>query len=192
MTLANSEKQLCQLRSVLLNAKLASNGTFTMAESIVGQQALNPAITITISSSSAEHVATQINGVGFTNIQASVDSNNRVVIEHTKGGEIAIVDANNVFASMGFTVSTPNLYADVVGFRASNWKILSYTASNTAVTTTAADGQLWYSSVVDEVDIIGSVARSRPGETTVSGQEHPSSKIDIRCPPVKLINKLHR
>ena len=162
-----------------------TNGTFTMAESIVGQQALNPAITITISSSSAEHVATQINGVGFTNIQASVDSNNRVVIEHTKGGEIAIVDANNVFASMGFTVSTPNLYADVVGFRASNWKILSYTASNTAVTTTAADGQLWYSSVVDEVDIMYHNGTNWKGYSAVSGSDPAGPTVSATAPTVQ-------
>jgi len=163
-----------------------TSGTFTMAESIVGQQALNPAITITISSSSAEHVATQINGVGFTNIQASVDSNNRVVIEHTKGGEIAIVDANNVFASMGFTVSTPNLYADVVGFRASNWKILSYTASNTAVTTTAADGQLWYSSVVDEVDIMYHNGTNWKGYSAVSSSDPAGPTVSATAPTVSI------
>ena len=166
-------------------ANQVTSGTFTMAESIVGQQALNPAITITISSSSAEHVATQINGVGFTNIQASVDSNNRVVIEHTKGGEIAIVDANNVFASMGFTVSTPNLYADVVGFRASNWKILSYTASNTAVTTTAADGQLWYSSVVDEVDIMYHNGTNWKGYSAVSSSDPAGPTVSATAPTVQ-------
>jgi hypothetical protein len=39
-------------------------------------------------------------------------------------------------------------------FMASNWNVLTYTAKATAPTATPATGALWYSSVVDEVDIM--------------------------------------
>ena len=37
---------------------------------------------------------------------------------------------------------------------ASNWNVLTYTAKATAPTATPTTGALWYSSVVDEVDIM--------------------------------------
>ena len=65
-------------------------------------------------------------------------------------GFSAYVDANN---------GTPNLYTVPAGdsdhdFVASNWKVLTYTASANAPTALAADGTLWYNSITDEVDIM--------------------------------------
>ena len=39
-------------------------------------------------------------------------------------------------------------------FVATNWRVLTYTASNGAPTSLATDGQLWYNSIVDEVDMM--------------------------------------
>ena len=39
-------------------------------------------------------------------------------------------------------------------FAASNWRVLTYTASDDAPTSLAEDGQRWYNSIVDEVDIM--------------------------------------
>ena len=173
-------------------AQQVTSGTFTIAESLVGQQDLDTPITVTISSSSAEHIASQINAVGFTNIKASVDSSSRVVIEHTTGGEFKIVDASNVFASMGFTAydytqltGTPNLYAVTGGFVASNWKRLDYSASNTAITTTAADGQLWYSSVVDEVDIMYHNGTAWKGYSAVTGSDPAGPQVSATAPTIQ-------
>ena len=66
---------------------------------------------------------------------------------------------------MGFSAyvnansGTANLYTAPAGdtaneFVASNWQVLTYTASTTAPTALAADGTLWYSSITDEVDIM--------------------------------------
>ena len=170
--------------SVIATQVSAGAATFTIAESIVGQAALNAPITVSVSptgaATDADLIAGAINGSGFTNIKASVDSTNRIVIEHTAGGDFVIVDTNSILNDAGFTAydyvnktGTPNLYADGSNLRASDWKILSYTASATAVTTTAADGQLWYSSVIDEVDIM--VLKSINGVPTWKGYSAVSS-----------------
>ena len=39
-------------------------------------------------------------------------------------------------------------------YNISGWNTLTYTASNTEPTTTPADGALWYSSTIDEIDIM--------------------------------------
>ena len=152
--------------SAVATGQGAGSKSFSIAESIVGQEALNSGITVTVTTSNnntdADTIAGGINGAGFTNIVASVDSQNRVVIEHNDGGEFKIVDTNGLLEAIGFSNTTTNLgfepgttaLTNPKEFRASNWKVLSYNASATALTSLTENGQLWYSSVVDEVDIM--------------------------------------
>lgn len=182
--------------SVIATQVSAGAATFTIAESIVGQAALNAPITVSVSptgaATDADLIAGAINGSGFTNIKASVDSTNRIVIEHTAGGDFVIVDTNSILNDAGFTAynyvnktGTPNLYTDGSNLRASNWKILSYTASATAVTTTAADGQLWYSSVVDEVDILYHNGTDWKGYSAVSSSDPAGPTVSATAPTVQ-------
>ena len=145
----------------------AGTYNFNLQETTSGSAALGTAIQVQITStgdaSDADLWADAINSAGFTNITASVNSQNRLVITHATGGDIRIADISG-FTNM-FTVfdatnpnSTANLYDDPTGdaglYIATQWKVLSYTASELAPTTTPATGALWYSSVVDEVDIM--------------------------------------
>ena len=77
--------------------------------------------------------------------------------------KLTSIDTNGLLALAGFAVgTTSNFYyeAGTTGatnppqYTISNWKSLSYSASDNAVTSLAADGQLWYSSTIDEVDIM--------------------------------------
>ena len=121
-------------------------------------------ITTTGANTDADAIANAINSQGLlTNIKATVDSLNRVVIEHTEGGDINITDTNGIMPLAGFsTTSTANFYFEAgtdgstnpSQYTISNWKVLSYTASDDAVTSLASDGQMWYSSTIDEVDIM--------------------------------------
>ena len=170
--------------------------SFQIAESIVGQAALNSAVTVSVSptgaATDADLIAGAINGSGFTNIVASVDSSNRIVIEHNDGGEFVITDTNGTLGEAGFTAynyntkaGTANLYADGSNLRASNWKILTYTASANAVTTTAADGQLWYSSIVDEVDIMYHNGTEWKGYSAVSSSDPAGPQVSATAPTVQ-------
>ena len=143
---------------------------FTIAESIVGQAAMSTgkalSVTATGAASDADLIANAINAAGFVNVVASVDASNRVIIQHNDGGEIHIKDTNGALGLIGFTAfnystkaGTANLYAAPAGdatydFHASNWKILTQTASAEAPTALTTDGALWYNSIVDEVDIM--------------------------------------
>lgn len=163
------------ITSAKINSQLdgGTNSTFTMAETLAGQSSYASAKTITFdalgNTGDADRMAGAINGAGFTNIRASVDSQNRVVITHTAGGEIKLVDTDGQLNLAGFKVfvstdptSTTNLaYApgtdantSPAQFVASIWRVLDYTASDNEPTTLAADGELWYNSVVDEIDIL--------------------------------------
>ncbi len=145
----------------------ASTYSLTINETRKGATSTSQAIvsiTTNGNSSDADVIAGAINGAsGLNNVKASVDSLNRLVIEHTEGGEINITDTNGLLALAGFDpASTANLYYEAgttsatnpKQYTISNWKMLSYSASDNAITSLAADGQLWYSSTIDEVDIM--------------------------------------
>jgi hypothetical protein len=120
---------------------------FTLAETVAGSTTLTSRqITFTGAGTAAdaETLADEINSAGFANVVASVDANDKVTISHTKGGDVQITDTSGDLADIGIDV-------DVI----SNWSVLdTFTASADAPTSTTADGTLWYSSVVDEVDMM--------------------------------------
>ena len=166
---------------------------FTIAESIVGQAAMSTgqalSVTATGAASDADLIADAINAAGFVNVVASVDASNRVVIEHNDGGEIHIKDTNGALGLIGFTAfnystkaGTANLYAAPTGdttydFHASNWKILTQTASPNAPTALTTDGALWYNSIVDEVDIMVHDGNTWKGYQNVYSNADPLGPI---------------
>jgi len=140
----------------------------------------------------ADTVAGLINSANIANVVASVDSQNRVVISHTQGGEIRFVDTDGLVTVMGLTAfvsttsGTPNLYyvpgtdgtTSPQQLQASNWKVLSYTASDNEVTALTTNGRLWYNSIVDEVDILVNtgtewVGYQYDGVSGISGNASP-------------------
>ena len=142
---------------------------FGIAESTVGSSSLSATYTINVTcdgtTGDAETIVEGINGAGMANVSATVDAQNRIVISHSKAGDFRLINTANFLTTLGFSAfvdantGTPNLYAAPSGdstydFVASNWKVLSYTASEDAPNALAADGALWYNSIVDEVDIM--------------------------------------
>lgn len=142
----------------------AGTYSFDLEESTLGSTVRSNRKTVNVTttgaSSDADVIAGAINAAGFTNIVALVDANNRIVVQHKTGGEIRIADTNGVLNLAGFsTTLTANLYAVPTGdavndWVASNWAPLTYTASADEPLSLTADGELWYSSVVDEVDVL--------------------------------------
>ena len=154
--------------------------SFTIAETTKSSASLSGTTTIsfTITASGAANaaqVAGEINSSmpSNSNIVASVDSQNRLVLVHELGGDIHLTDGTgDPLAALGFIPFDPlagtgtpgsegnyttNLYSDLDGDHdliASLWKPLTYVAASTAPTSLTANGTLWYSSVIDEVDIM--------------------------------------
>ncbi len=154
---------------IAANTFSAGAGSFSIRESIKGSSTLSDSVTVNFTTAGtvddAETVAAAINTampIG-TSVVASVDSANRIVIQHNQGGEIYIVDGTaDAFRDAGFTTvganPTANLYDHPNGsagsFVASLWKVLTYTAGEDSPKSLTADGQLWYNSLIDEVDMM--------------------------------------
>ena len=151
-------------------ADQGANYSLTISETRKGVNSTSSAIITVLdadlnqNSADVDVIAGAINSAaGLNNVKASVDSLNRLVLEHIEGGEINITDTNGLLALIGFDpASTSNLYYEAgttsatnpKQYTISNWKMLSYSASDNAVTSLASDGQLWYSSTIDEVDLM--------------------------------------
>ena len=111
-------------------------------------------------------LANAINAANIANIEAAVTADNRVTITHSQGGDIRFIDESGDLGlnstnnpGIVYTLSTDgaNTYTGV----ASGWfprtfagTQQSYYISSDAPATLVADGALWYSSVVDEVDLL--------------------------------------
>jgi Phage tail sheath C-terminal domain len=153
---------------------------FSIAETLVGSSALDVdrliEFTADAATTDAALVAATINAAGFTNIEARVDSMNRLVIQHNTGGEIRVAagvqagsgqyETFDALTQLGYTAydvntgaGTDNLYAAPSGdtghtFVATNWEPLLYTANSVAPNLKPTTGTLWYNSIVDQVDIM--------------------------------------
>jgi len=147
-----------------------------------GEESFGTAVTILVDNNDlsqnaddATVVAQAITNAGVPYVTAEVDNTNRVIIKHTKGGEIRLTEGSagndGIFTVLGISpyvaavgntpasgtanVSVEPGYEVADGkLRLSNWRALKYTASTEAPTTLAEDGELWYNSIVDEVDIL--------------------------------------
>jgi hypothetical protein len=173
--------------------------TFTMAESLKGQDTLDvdKVISFTITAPSVNNAATvaaAINVAGFTNIVAEVDSQNRLAITHELGGDIHLKDGTgSPLNDLGFSEYLPltgngtvNLYLDSDGnhdYVGSLWEPLTYVAGGNPPTSLTADGTLWYSSVIDEVDIMVHNGTTWSGYVTAFPSTDPAGPIVAATKP---------
>jgi hypothetical protein len=160
--------------AIITDAVGSASWTFTMSASVAGSATMSTPVTVSVTTSGSASgdaiaIASAITAAGVTNVSATVDAQNKVVISHATGGEINFVDTDSLLNNIGFTPyvasvpsSTPNLaYADGTTsatspkqFVATTWRVLTYTASGTSPSSLADAGQLWYNSIVDEVDMM--------------------------------------
>lgn len=147
--------------------------SLTLKESVLGSSTLVEKTMSFGNGITPDGLATAINGAGFTNITAESDAvSSRVTITHALGGEMEFsgtaAAAIGIYGLSNSTGENSNVYkASVSGtYVASNWIPLtitpdtafvaqqSYFISVESPSTLVADGTLWYSSVVDEIDVM--------------------------------------
>jgi hypothetical protein len=94
-------------------------------------------------------------------LTVQLNSDTSISITHATGGEIRFTDADGVLADAGINTASANFYElnstiepNGATHLASNWAPLTFTASASSPSTTPANGQLWYSSIIDQVDIM--------------------------------------
>lgn len=144
--------------------------TFILRQSVPGSSSLSNPVTVTLTTSTVAGVATAIGGSGLSHITSEWNPTTRILkLEHTEGGEIYLIDTGSVFNTLGFynlgtNTFAPNIYptgsqSSVGTLRISNWKPVNLLTTptffqNLQPTQEPANGALWFSSIIDEVDIM--------------------------------------
>jgi hypothetical protein len=145
--------------------------TFTIAESLKTSATVDTAKTVSFTAlgtaADADLMAAAVNAAGFTNVEASVNADNKVLIFHKLGGDFRITDGTatpvaNVFTAYNInTLQGTNMYALPAGadedWVATNWRPFAaydFKAKSIAPTNEPADGQLWYNPTVGEIDLM--------------------------------------
>ena len=105
-----------------------------------------------------------ISAAGIPYVSATINSAGAIVMQHSKGGDIELVDLNGgtVVTDAGFTTSTflcRQRYVNgaAAGLALSNWvgsTTFTYTASDVAPDQDPTDGTYWYYSDATQVDIM--------------------------------------
>jgi hypothetical protein len=148
-------------------------------------------INITTGGDGLDKLVREINNAGLENVSATLNEvvageSYTVTISHAQGGEIRFTDTAGVLATAGFAVDTAagslytlNAALEPTGAThiASNWKPLTFTASAVAPTSTPATGALWYSSIVDQVDIMYHNGSTWVGYKTAFPDSDPNGPI---------------
>lgn len=141
----------------------STSPTFTPAETFT----LN-GTTITLSGATAAATAADIVAASITDVFAQVEPSGALSIIHQKGGDLIMKDTSGTpLADAGITSALANVYLepdnDLVG---TNWSDLTYESGTASPTDRAAEGTLWYRSVLD-ADIMINNAGTWVGYQTV-------------------------
>ena len=161
------------ITSVAITSSTFTSGSnaFTISETLKGQTTMQNSTTITFTATGATTDASAFLAAltaalpANTQIVTSLNTaTNTVTISHAQGGDIRFTDSTNAPISKLFsTTTTANFYADPSGtsgkFLATLWVssvagVSIVTPSASAPTTTPVDGQLWYDSILTDVDIM--------------------------------------
>jgi len=152
----------------------AATWSFTMSATEENKDVFSTPVTVSVTTvasqvTSADAIAEAINSANVPNVSAEVTDLYQIKISHALGGDIKFVDTDGVLTTIGFlpysatnSVSMPFLqYVDGTNnltspaqYQATLWRPITYTASTTAPFAIAEQGQLWYSNVIDEVDLM--------------------------------------
>jgi hypothetical protein len=192
----------------------AGSKSFTIRESVLGSRLLGtpdplgisaPApVTITFTAAGnatdANAIAEAINASTLVNVEASV-SNGKLVISHKLGGEFRLLDTNDALADIGYTGfnisngdGTVDLYDAPAGetydFIASNWLPMAgsatgYVADMDPPLNDPTDGQLWYSSSLNQIDIMVHDGNTWVGYLNEFPSADPAGPIISATKPVK-------
>lgn len=140
-------------------AATVAAGTLSVSVSTPGAAGYTDFVDIAVSTGTGLTLAVAINNSGVPHLSATPNADGSISISHDLGGEIRFKSIS-VLLDADFSTTAENLYElgdneiDGAMYVASNWKPLSYEARPDAITAASTDGQLWFDSRIDQVDIM--------------------------------------
>ena len=120
-----------------------------LRKNVTYETEVNVSVTATGATTDAALLAEAITNVGMNGVSAEVNAQNKVVIKHSEGGEIKFTDTdggldlqdfapickcNKRYSKSYYSKRWHMTVTQVPSNYISNWKVLTYTASDSAVT----------------------------------------------------------
>lgn len=140
-----------------------TGGNFVLQVSQPGASGYSVSQSVTISANTTPvGFVAALTTLAIPYVQVTLNSDNRLVVSHTKGGDVRFADSSgDVLSSMGITSAT-NTYLSGRGtgtdtFIATNWaplRDLGYYVSNSQPYAAPNDGALWYWNSPTHLDIM--------------------------------------
>ncbi len=132
---------------------------FTISASAAGSSSLNGPLTATLNGTTAADFVEALLATGIPDVNAFVNSDGSITIQHNQGGVIVLTDTvGTPVADAGFNINVQGVRAGVGSLTGSlilsNWVAADYTASSDAPDQDPANGRYWYYSAVNQVDIM--------------------------------------
>ena len=185
--------------------------TFEVSETVNGSSSFTTPVEVSFvaastASATIDSLLSALSGeVGDSNIVGTKLGTNQLVVSHQLGGDIKFVDGTGTPIAKLFTSGSDyasNFSDDPTGtadsYVGSLWAssvngVAFIEASPTALTTDPVDGQLWYNSIVDEVDImindgttwVGYKSASSPAYGTGANATDPAGPIVSASKPTE-------
>ena len=159
--------------------------SFTVSETIPGSADYTAPVTVTFvaDGTAGDHntliAALQAALLNNTHVTAILNSSNQIVISHTEGGDINLVDTDGTAIGTLFAAgTTANFYNDPNGnpdsYVATLWTpSFGIVSSSDAPTTEPTNGRLWFDSSLEEVDVM-----IHNGTTWVGYQNYINGSVD--------------
>ena len=174
---------------------LSTTSTFEVAVTTPSQDGYTDlvAISLNLGANLADFIQA-INVAGIDNISAGQNTDGSVYVTHVAGGEILFKDSDGVLGEVGFAPSTYSTETELwtgtdnfytagsleptgITHKASNWKPLVFTSSPISLSSIPGNGQLWYSSIIDQIDIMAHDGTTWRGYKNVYPDTDPNGPI---------------
>ncbi len=147
--------------------------TFTLAATEAGQTFVNAAVTVTLGGTTAADFVAAVSAAAVPNVQAFVNSDGSIALQHNQGGTIVVRDTSGTpITDAGITTALDQV-RPAPGqpngtLLLSNWVIPTYVASNDSPGQDPDNGTYWYYSAVNQVDIMIQSSGTWRGYRTVA------------------------
>ena len=163
------------VKSSINDAVFVNGSSFLIRVTEAGSSTFSGPYTATLNGTTPADFVTAVSAANAPYTSATVDSDGYIVLTHSQGGTISLVNQSGVPVTLaGFTTSTPLCRASgriANNLILSNWvttPLFTYTASDTEPDQDPADGRLWYYSTVSDADIMIKNGSTWVGYQTVS------------------------
>jgi hypothetical protein len=132
---------------------------FELSTSVTNRPFPTVPVIVTLNGDTPAAFVAAVSAANVPGVSASVDSSGKIVFTQIDGGQIFVrnIVGTPITTDAGFNTSIQGVFANPFSpgtLNLTSWRVLTYTASNSAPIINPPNGRLWYYGATDQVDIM--------------------------------------